>query len=152
MTVAHERPADDAAELIVVIRRLRPVVQFVYRVGRVEILVTVELEDGSVQLVRAGLGHDVDHGPAGAAVLGGERVRVDLELLHRVLTELIWRAAGPGASGSLTEERVVVVGAVDDQAVERAALAREADVAAPDIARDAGCQQREVDEVAAVDR
>ena len=52
----------------------------------------------------------------------------------------------------LAEERVVVVGAVDDQAVERAALAGEADVAGADVARHARRQQREVDEVAAVDR
>ena len=98
-----------------------------------------------------GLGDDVDHGAAGAAVLGRERVRVDLELLHRVLAELVRRAARAGASGRLAEERVVVVGAVDDEAVERAALTGEADVARADVARDTRREQREINEIAAVD-
>ena len=67
---------------------------------------------------------------------------------------LNWYGARPEPvrPSGLAEERVVVVGAVDDQAVERAALAGEADVAGAHVARDAGREQREVDEVAAVDR
>ena len=130
--------------------RLRPVVQLVDGVVRVERLVAIELEDRSVQVVGPGLGDDVDHGAAGAAVFRRERVRVDLELLHRVLAELVRRAAGAGSSRRLTKERVVAVGAVDDEAVERAALTGEADVAGADVARDARRQQGEIDEVAAV--
>ena len=113
--------------------------------------VAVELEGRSAQVVGAGLGDDVDHGAAGAAVLGGERVRVDLEFLHRVLAELVRGTSGAGAADGLAEERVVVVRPVDDQAVERAALTGEADIAGADVARDAGREQREVDEVAAID-
>ena len=87
-----------------------------------------------MELVRARLGHDVDDRAAGAAVLGRVGVRVDLELLHRVLRELVRRAAGTGAAEGLAEERVVVVRAVDDERVERAALAGEADVAEADVA------------------
>ena len=66
--------------------------------------------------------------------------------------ELVRRAARAGAADRLAEERVVVVGAVDDEAVQRAALAGEADVAGAHVGRDARRQQRKVDEVAAVDR
>ena len=151
IAIRPDRPAERAAELVVVVGRFRSVVQHVDGVVRVERLVAVELEGRSVQVVGAGLGDDVDHGATGAAILGGERVRVDLEFFYRVLAELIRGTSGAGAADGLAEERVVVVRSVDDQAVERAALTGEADVAGANIARDTGREQREVDEVAAVD-
>ena len=58
-------------------------------------------------------GNYVDHGAAGASQLGRVAVAVDLELLHRVLTELIRCATGAGAAQRLSKESVVIVGAVD---------------------------------------
>ena len=155
--VAHDRAADAAAVLVEVIRALRH-----RHAGRVLaddvevvlgaiLLVAIELEDRPIEVVRARLRDHVDHGAAGAAVLGGVAVGVDLELLHGVLAELVRRAAGAGAAEGLAEEGVVVVGAVDDDAVQRAALAGEADVAAARILDHARRGQDEVDEVAAVD-
>ena len=152
VAVTADRTADRAAELVIVIRRLRPVVQLVDRVVRVQSLVSEELEHRSMKFVAARFRDDVDDRAAGSPVLGGERVGVHLELLHGILAELVGRAPRTGAADGLTEERVVVVGAVDDQAVQRAALAGEADVAGAHVAGHAGREQREVDEVATIDR
>ena len=65
---------------------------------RVERLVAEELEGRAVEVVGARLGHHVDHRSARAPVFGGVGVAVDLELLHRVLAELVGSAAGAGAA------------------------------------------------------
>ncbi len=118
---------------------------------RVQVLVPVELEHRPVEVVRARLGHDVHDGASRASVLRGVGVPVHLELLDRVLAELVGGAAGAGAPEALAEEGVVIVRAVDHDAVERPALAREADVAGTGVARDPRGGEHEVDEVPAVD-
>ena len=74
---------------------------------------------GAVELVGAAAERGVDDGAAGAAVLGAEVVGLDLELLDRVgrdLHDLVREALVAGAVG-------VVVDAVEDEVVERAAQA-----------------------------
>ena len=152
IAVLAQRSPEQAAELIVVIRRFGSSLQLVDQVDRVQRLVAIELEELAGRRVRARFGHHVDYRTAGPAVLGRVRIRVHLELFHGGRAELVGGAARPGAADRLSEERVVVVGAVDDEAVEGAALAGKADVAGTHVGSDAGCEQREVDEVAAIDR
>ena len=105
-----------------------------------------------MQIIRAGFGHHVDDGAAGPAKLRRVSIRVHLKFLYRILAELEWRTAGSGTSGGLAEECVVIVCAIDDQAVHRSALAGKTDVAGADIASHAGREKNEVDEVTAVHR
>src|SRR5262245_54696979 len=112
MPVFLNRPADAAAELIKVIRRLRAVLDLVDHIIRIERLVSIELEYRTVEFVGAGLGHHVDHGSTGPAILGGIAVGVDLKFFHRILAELKGSTAGSRSSGRLAEEGVVVVGAI----------------------------------------
>src|SRR4051794_15411467 len=154
MLLLHDRPAEAEAVLIEVIRTLHAR----RRLDRVDVVVRVvaavaqKVERGAVELVRARLGNDVDDAPARAAVLGRVGVGVDLELLHGVLRKLVRRAARAGAAERLAEEGVVIVRAVNDERIQCAALAGEADVAEAYVAHDAGRGQREVDEAPAVGR
>ena len=150
--VVLDRTAGGKAVLIEVIGTLRAIVDLVDVVVRVVALVAQEVEERAVEIVRARLRHDVDDGATGAAVLGRVGVVVDLELLYRVLRELVRRAAGAGAAEGLAEERVVIVRAIDDERVERAALSGEADVAGAHVLHHAGRRENEVDEVASIDR
>ena len=68
--VPHDGTADAEAVLIVVIGTLRPFVDHVDVVVRVEPLVAVVIEHRAVEVIRARLGDDVDHRAAGPAVLG----------------------------------------------------------------------------------
>src|SRR5581483_3553539 len=86
----------------------------------------------------------------GPPEFGREAVGVDLKLLHGVLAELVRGAARPGAAERLAEKEVVVIHAVNLDAVERALLAAEGEVAAARVAHDAGRQRDEVQEVAPV--
>ena len=85
----------------------------VCRLGRIEMIAGLETavaeysKDRSAVIVRAALGHDVDGPPGRSAQLRGERIPVDLELLHRVLAD-----GGPDAPGG-----VVVVQPVDGEGV-----------------------------------
>ena len=112
----------------------------------------MELPRRAVERVRAAAERRVDDRAAGASVLGAEVVGDDLELFDRVrrhLHDLVREALVAGAVG-------VVVDAVEDEVVERAAhavhverrVARRADRRGPD----AGRQQREVGVGAAVQR
>ncbi len=149
--VLDDRSAHAGAELIEVVRRPGAVVDDVNHVIRVERLVAIKLEGGSVQFVCSRLGHDVDHGAAGAAELRRITVRVDLEFFDGVLTELKRSASGSRSSGGLTEKRIVVVRSIDDETVQCAALSGKTDIAGAHVPSDSGCQQHEIDKVAAVD-
>ncbi len=105
-----------------------------------------------MNVVGAGLGDHVDHAAAGAADFGTVSVGVYLELLYRVLAEAVWIAASAGAAGGLAKEDIVAIGAIDQQAVRRAALTAEGEIAASGlITRNARGEQGEIQEVAAVD-
>ena len=96
--VLHDRPAEYAAELVLVVRRLdcarvlleQLVVEVVARRHRG---VGAVAEAGAGPLVRPPLGHRVDDGAAGAAELGVELPADDLELLHRLDRHLDLAAA-----------------------------------------------------------
>src|SRR5205085_1251043 len=115
---------------------------------RVQSLVAEELEEAAVEGVRAGLRDDVYDRAARAPELGGEAILVDLKLLHGLFTELVGRAHA-AAPERLTEEGVVVVNAVNLEAVECAALPADGEVAAARVAYDAGRERREVLKVSA---
>ncbi len=80
--VLLQRTADAAAELILIERRLRPGGR--EEVAGVEPIVPVELETRSVEVVRPGLGDDVDDATRGAADFGGVHVGLDFHLRDRV--------------------------------------------------------------------
>ena len=116
--VAGDRPADHAAELVALQRRLftrgrREIA------GRVQRRIPVELPAAAVNTVRAApVGH-VDGGARRPAVLGALVVGHDLELVDgigRRLHHLVGEALVAGAVG-------VVVDAVDEKVVERTAQA-----------------------------
>ena len=149
--VLDDRAAQRGPELIEVVRSLRAAVDGVDVVLRVQLLVPIEIETVAVVFIGAGLRHDVDQGAARPPVLRQVAVAVDLELLHGILAELV-RRPHAGAARRLAEKRVVVVGAVHDEAVRRPALAGKAQITAAHVAHDAGCGQREVEEAPAVRR
>ena len=103
----------------------------------------------SFQFVRAGLRDHVDEAAGRAAELGRRALVDDHHLLDRVLVESERRAL---AAPLLAEERVVEVGAVDDEVVEDAALAADVQLIAvgPLGERSARCEQGQVEEVPAV--
>ena len=65
--VGHDSAAQTSSELVQLELRLRP--QRGKEIARIERFVAVELEGRPVQLVRAALGHDVDHPARGPAQL-----------------------------------------------------------------------------------
>jgi len=97
-------PNDRAAEAEAVLIEVIGTLDARRRLNRVDVVVGVvapvaqEIEGRAVKLVGARLGDDVDDGAARAAVLGRIGVVVDLELFHRVLRELVGRAARAGAA------------------------------------------------------
>jgi hypothetical protein len=122
----------------------------VRRVG-VQRLVAEILEDAAVEIVRARLRDDVDDRAARAPELRRKAVLVDLKLFHRLFRELVGRAHAR-ASERLTEEGVVVVRAVNLQAVQSSLLAADGEVALPRrVAHDAGRERGEVQIVATAD-
>src|SRR5438105_4715936 len=124
--------------------------QAVDRIIGVQSTVAEKLEGSSVVRVGSRFGNHVDDCPACASKLSRVAVGIHLELLYRIFAELIGSAAGTGASEGLSEEVVVVVGAVDGQRVQRAALSGKAEIAAAHVAYYAGRKQSEVEEVAAI--
>ena len=148
---AHDRAAEHAAELVAVQRRLDAGGRL-EEAGRVQRRVAVELPRRAVEPVGAAAERRVDDGAAGAAELGAEVVGLDLELLDGVgrdLHDLIREALVAGAVG-------VVVDAVEDEVVERAAHAvdveRRVARGADRRGADARAEQREVGVGAAVER
>src|SRR5688572_28537868 len=102
--------------------------------------------------VSAGLGDHIDDGTAGTAELSRKAVLIHLKFLDRLYRKLVWRAR-TGAAERLAEESVVVVGAVDLQAVESSLLSSNRQVAcARWFAHHSRRQGREVEKVATVDR
>ena len=101
--VADDRASDRRSELVL------PELGFLClgAVGeesrRVEVVVSHELEDRSVNLVGAGLRHDVHVGPGGGAEFGGRDVGLDPELLNCV---------DRGLHAESLEERLVVVDSI----------------------------------------
>ncbi len=81
---AHERPAEHAAEDVLVERPLAHAGPVVVPGVGVQRLVAEELEQRPVELVGALLHRRVDHGAGGLAELRGIRPRLHLELLQRV--------------------------------------------------------------------
>ena len=124
--------------------------QAVDRIIGVQSTIAEELECRAVKRVRSRFGNHVDDCPACASKLSRVAVGIYLELLDRIFAELIGSAAGTGASEGLSEEVVVVVGPVDGQRVQRAALSGKAEIAAAHVAHYAGREQSEVEEVAAI--
>src|SRR5947209_1588153 len=124
--------------------------QAVDRIIRVQSTVAEKLEGSSVVRIGSRFGNHVDDCPACASKLSRVAVGIYLELLYRIFAELIGSAAGTGASEGLSEEVVVVVGAVDGQRVQRAALSGKAEIATAHVAHYAGRKQSEVEEVAAI--
>ena len=149
--VALERAADGASDLLLAVVRL----EGEESVGGAERTVAEVVERGAVQVIGAGFGDDVDDGAAGASLLGAVGIGGDAELLHDFGGELVGSAI---ASASLGEEGVVVVAAIDQEAVLESANAAEGKIAigggsqAARILGDAGGEQREVGEAAAVQR
>ena len=141
--VALDRPAERAAPLVAL--ELGRVL--VGHVRGVEGVVAREEEGGGLPVVAAGPRHDVGDAALGPAVLrlvaGGD----DLELLDGVLG-----VADEGPAG----ERVVVVGAVDEEGQRRRALAEDRDLVEVAAGRaaggrgGAGHELHEVHELAAV--
>src|SRR5439155_24249174 len=118
-----------AAELVEVVRLLNDAARIVdERVG-VHRLIAIEPECAAVQIVRAGLGDDIDDAAAGAAGLGVVAAVIDLEFLNRILAEGV-RIANALPSAGLPEKEVIPVGAVDQEAVGGAALSGEREIAA----------------------
>src|SRR5262245_1604579 len=91
----------------------------------VERSVAEEVEGRAMKFVGAGLGDHVDRAAGGPPELGREAVGVDLKLLHRVLAELIGGSARSCAAQRLAEEQIIVVHAVNLDAVERTFLPAE---------------------------
>src|SRR6185437_11528953 len=110
-------------------------VRFRDRIIRVEGLVAEILESTTVKFVRAGFGDDVDYRPTRTSELRRKSILIHLKFLHGLFRELIrWPHAA--ATKRLAEEGVVIVNAIDLQAVESAALSAYREIAAPRIAHD----------------
>ena len=124
-------------------------------IGGAEGTVAKIVKRGAMYVVGAGLGDDVDHGTGGASLLGAVGIGGDAKLLHDFGGELV---GGAIASAGLGEESVVVVQAVDQGGVLEPTNAAEGEIAvggrgkAARILRDAGGEQGEIGEAAAVQR
>src|SRR6185436_2402600 len=104
--VGDEAASEAAAELIQPVKRFRSCGG--KEIARVEPFVAVELEERSVQLVGATLGHHVNHAARGPAELGRKRVGLDAHFLDGVYRR-------PDDDGA--DEAFVVVEAVDQEVV-----------------------------------
>ena len=124
-------------------------------IGGAESAVADVIEAGAVPVIGAGFGDDVDDGAAGASQFGAVGIGGDAELLHDFVGELIRRAI---EAAGLGEEGVVEVAAIDEEAVLESAKATEGEIAvgggseAARILRDAGREQHQIGEAAAVER
>ena len=109
--VLHNRPANRAAELVLLRIGLGQVVLRLKKILRPQILVVEELEGAAMNLVRARLDHGVDDRARGAAELGVELAGEHLKFLRGVERHARLRAV------VLTEIIVVVPRAVHQVAV-----------------------------------
>ena len=141
--VALERAADGASDLLLAVVRL----EREKRIGRAERTIAQIVERCAVHVIRAGFRHHVDDRAARASLLGAVGIRRDAKLLHHFGGEMIGRAI---TSARLRKECIVVVAAVDQEAVLKSANAAEGKIAvggrgqAARILRDAGGEQREI--------
>ena len=101
--VLDDRAAGSHAELILV-QRGDGLVGFQEEIARIEGIVADELPGSAVEIVRAGLGHHVDHRAAARAEFGGVLADLDAELLHGIDT---------GRQVVAVEECFLVIGAVE---------------------------------------
>ena len=145
-----DRPARRARDLLAVERQV--VARRAVERGRQPLpgAVTQEQRRRPAQLIGAGLRDHVDHRRRRAAGFRGEAVGRDLELLHRLLRDVLERPA---------DDVVVVVGAVDHDVAAAADLPGRRDHDAVRLGRVevggrrvAGHQQRQLEEVAPVER
>ena len=108
------RAAQVAAELVLVVGRLRRVGALREEVDGVERLVAEVLVGGAVEVVRAGLRRDADRGARRASVLGRVRAGHHLEFLDRVdrrprdLGRQLLHVLGDGVVVDAVEEEVVL--------------------------------------------
>ena len=126
------------------------------KVGRVHGAVAEELEPGALGLVRAGFRDHADYAAHRPAVVRGKRVRDDAEFPDHVDAERRVGRGRHGDSGVAAHVRAVEqiavgapVGAVD---IDLFAAARQAAGSAHREGDDPGLEQRELDEVATVQR
>ena len=145
--VALHRPADRAAELLAVEISERLAVGGVRRQPFEALMV----EERSLHVVGARLGHHVDDAAGGAAEFGRRAVGDDLEFLDRFEGDV---DRGPLSADLLAEEAVGVVAAVEADVVEDPALAGEGDLVAVRSLHDADArgEGQEILELAAEDR
>src|SRR5579864_1036378 len=147
--VALEWAADGASELLLAIVRL----ERQEGIRGAERTVAQVIEDGAMNVIGSGLGDDVDDRSAGASLFGAVGIGRDAKLLYDFSGELEGSAI---ASASLGEESIVVVAAIDERSVLESANTAEGEIAiggggqAARILRDAGREQGEVGEAAAV--
>jgi len=148
--VALDWTADGASDLLLAIVWL----EGKKRIRRAEGTVAEVVERGTVQVIGARFGDDIDDRAAGASLFSAVRIGGDAELLYDFGGELVGSAI---ASAGLREEGVVEVGAVDEGGVLESANAAEGEIAvgrggeAARILRDAGREQGEVGEAAPVE-
>ena len=147
--VAHEGAAQRRARLIPV--EVGPSAAAPRRKGSGNFVPLPEVVSGAGELVGPRLGDHVDEAARRAAELGGGALIDHHQLLDGVLIECERRALSPAL---LAEERIVEIGPVDDEVVEDAALAANVELVAVRSLGDgcAGCEERQVHEVAAVAR
>src|SRR5262249_22079984 len=106
--VPDDRPPNRAAKLVVAEHRsgsARGVGKEVICRQRV---IAEEMKHAAVNLVRAALGNDVDHGAAGVGVLGAEVIGLHPELLHRFDLRAVFGAV---------ERQVGVVAAIESELI-----------------------------------
>src|SRR5207249_1024506 len=149
--VLADRAARVEPELVTLERRRRADIE---KVARVHGAVAKELEPGAVGLVRAGFGDDTNHTAHCATVVSRKRVRDDAEFpdhvdAERRIRRRRYRDAGVTAHVGAVEEIAVgaAVGAID---VDLLSAAREAAGVAHAEGGDPGLEERELDEIAAV--
>ena len=119
-------------------------------VGSAPLVVAIIKIDLAVIVVSTTLGHGIDHGARGAAILGGIVGGIDLEFLDSGLRAGISGARAPALFG---EECLVIVSPVDRVVIQQGADPAEAQKAeAARIVDDSRGQESEVRPAPAVDR
>ena len=89
--------------------RFRWSIQIVEVVVRVEVAIAQIVVRVSVQTAASGLGHDVDHISRAPAVLRGERILLNLKLLHVIGRWNVDDSAPPSLASQAPSRRNAVV-------------------------------------------
>src|SRR6266496_3327927 len=103
--VALERPAERCAKLGLLAFGL----ERHERMPGIEHAVAQIGKSGAVEMVGAGLGHDINHCPAGSSKLRAVSVGRNTELLYHFIGKLV---GGAIASAGLGEKCVVIIGSI----------------------------------------